>query len=1159
MIAGWSAILTALIYLCLLFALATWGDAAGRGFVARPRIRSLVYALSLGVYCTSWTFFGSVGAASSKGLDFLAIYIGPILAFTLGRPLILRIVRIAKLQNSTSVADFIAARYGKSPRVAALVAIIALIAAVPFVALQLKAMSAALGTILGSLDSGHVLVAQGTANGLAFVSALVLAAFAMAFGTRRIDATEHQDGLMLAIAAESIVKLVAFLAVGAFVTWGLFDGLTDLRMKAAADSQIRGMLARAPDIWTWGTVILLSAFATLLLPRQFHVAIVENRDPNDVRTASWLFPAYLAAITLFVLPLGVAGLLTFTDEAILRDMTVLALPLEAHATGVVLAGMLGGLSAAAAMVIVASVALSIMICNDLVLPLLLTTRGASRGSLAPPILGIRRAAIAALVGLAFVYLAVAGDATLDAIGLLSYAAIAQLAPAFFGGLFWRRANARGAAAGLVAGALVWAWCLLLPSLDPASLPVGGLLDNGPFGLAALRPRDLFGLGLPPFVNGALWSLAANMAAYLLFSLARPLTAIERLQAEVFCGAGRRGENEPSPAWQGAATAADIEALVARYLGSARTRQAFAARGGASATSDAAARVADPRLLHFAEGLLATVIGAASARLVLTLGLQKDSVSPRAARDLLDTAAASIQYNRDLLQHALDHARQGITVTDADLRLLAWNREFRDLFKFPDELLRAGLPLADLLRHNAERSFYGPGDIEELVAARVAALRGAREPMRLRVAPLGMVVEVRSATMPDGGLVTTYSDVTQSVRTEEALEARVRERTVELEQANRLLVDSKTRADSANLSKTRFLAAASHDILQPLNAARLYAAALLERKVAAPEAELVGNLAASLDSVEEIIAALLEISRLDAGAQKPEITDFPASEMFRQLRIEFEPAAKLKGLRLRFLESGAILRSDRRLLRRLMQNLVSNAVKYTQKGGVAVGCRRAGDAWRLDVWDSGLGIAPEQMTRIFDEFRRLDEGARIAPGLGLGLSIVERLRQVLGHRLILRSRPGKGSLFALEVPRGAGATRALAEAGAANVPGTLGGLAVAVIDNEPAILDGMRALFESWGCGVTTAASREAIMAALGEAPDAILADYHLDGDTGLAVIAALRARFGEDIEAVLITADRSAPVRRQAEEAGVHLLNKPLKPAALRALLQRARTRQAAA
>ena len=1166
MIAGWSAILAALMYLCALFALAYWGDAAGRNFVARPHVRALIYALSLGVYCSSWSFFGSVGIASSRGFDFLPIYIGPALAFTLGRPLIARVARLAKAQNITSVADFVGARYGKSRQVAALAALIALVATVPFVALQLKAMSATLGTIIGSAASGHLLAAQGAANALAAAAALVLALFAMAFGTRRIDATEHQDGLMLAVAAESLVKLLAFLAVGAFVIWGMFGGLGELAAKALADSQIRGMFTRPPEAGTWAAVMLLSAFAAVILPRQFHVAIVENRDERDIRTASWLFPAYLVAINLFVAPLAVAGLLTFADEAIQRDMTVLAMPLEARAGAVALLVMLGGLSAAAAMVIVAAVAMSIMISNDLIMPWLLRPAaqarrlaqgGVTEGGMTPLIIVVRRFAIALLVALGLAYLAAAGDATLDSIGLLSIAAIGQIAPAFFGGLFWARANARGAAAGMIAGTLVWAYALLAPSLDPAQFPVAGFIADGPFGLAWLRPQDLFGLGLPPFVNGALWSLCANVIAYAAFSLSRPLTEIETQQARVFCGSKEAG-SAPLRAWRSGASAADLEDIVGRYLGPARARQAFEDHAGAAERAAGPGREADAGLLHFAEGQLAAVIGAASARLVLTLALRADSGAPQAARELLDTAAASIQHNRDVLQHALDHARQGITVADSQMRLLFWNREFCELFKLPPELLSAGAPFIDILRRNAALGFYGAGDAEALAASRLASLQNAPGPLRLRVEPLDLVIEVRSARMPDGGLVTTYSDVSESARTEEALERRVLERTAELEATNRLLSHAKAQAEEANLSKTRFLAAASHDILQPLNAARLYTSALLERPIAAPEAQLAGNLAASLESVEDIIAALLEISRLDAGAMKVDLADVAMSDMFQQLRIEFEPMARQKGLRLSFAPTLAAARSDKQLLRRLLQNLISNALKYTQKGGVVVGCRKQGADLRLEVWDSGLGIAPEAQRRIFGEFQRLDEGAKIAPGLGLGLSIVERLRQTLRHDIMLRSRPGKGSLFAIVLPRGAvgAVVRPHAEA-PASAAAALQGLRVTVIDNEPAILDGMQLLLGGWGCEVAACLGREAALGA--PAPDLILADFHLGNDDGLAAIVALRERFGAATPAVLITADRSPDVQARASAEHVPILQKPLKPAALRALLQGARARQAAA
>lgn len=1165
MIAGWSAILTALMYLFVLFALAYWGDAAGRHFVARPHVRAAIYALSLGVYCTSWTFFGSVGIASTKGLDFLPIYIGPVLAFTLGRPLVTRIARLAKTQNITSIADFVGARYGKSPKVAALVALIALIATVPYVALQLKAMSASLGTILGSADAGHVFVAQGTANALAVASAVILALFAMAFGTRRIDATEHQDGLMLAVAAESLVKLLAFLAVGAFVVWGMFGGLGDLKAKALADSQIRSMLLRVPDAGTWIAVSLLSAFAAIILPRQFHVAIVENRDERDIQAASWLFPAYLVAINLFVVPLAVAGLLTFADEAILRDMTVLALPLEAQAGTIALLVMLGGLSAAAAMVIVAAVALSIMISNDLIMPWLLQARGGARDTspdgMTPLILIVRRFAIALLVALGLAYLAIAGEATLDSIGLLSIAAIGQVAPAFFGGLLWPRANARGAGAGMIAGTLIWAYALLLPSLNPAQFPVASFIADGPFGLVWLRPLDLFGLHLSPFVNGALWSLCANIVSFVAFSLSRPLSDIESLQAGVFCGRRKRQGPAPIGPWLAGASEGELEAIVARYLGVARTRQAFADHASGSSRPADPKRAADARLTQLAEGLLASVIGAASARLVLSLALQTDTVSPGAARDLLDTAAASIQYNRDLLQHALDHARQGMIVTDSDLRVLFSNREFRSLFKLPPELLRPGVAIQSILHFNASRGFYGPGDAQAHVARRLASLTGTAGPLRLRLDPLGIVVEIRSARMPDGGLVTTYSDVTQAVRTEEALEDRVRRRTAELEQSNRLLNAAKAAAEGANLSKTRFLAAASHDILQPLNAARLYASALLERDIAPPEALLVGNMAASLESVEDIIAALLEISRLDAGAMTPDLSDIPASELFQQLRIEFEPMARQKRLTLVFVASTAVLRSDRRLLRRLLQNLISNALKYTQAGGVVVGCRRHGAQLRLEVWDSGLGIAPEQQARIFGEFQRLDEGAKIAPGLGLGLSIVERMAHVLDTEISLRSRPGRGSLFAIVLPRG---DRQPLRAISPHVPpqtapaGALQGLRVAVIDNEPSILDGMRSLLGGWGCIVVASASRAEALAASTQPPHAVLADYHLGNDDGLAVIAAMREKFGAQLEAALITADRSAAVADTAARNNIRILAKPLKPAALRALLQQVQAQRGA-
>lgn len=1173
---GGIAILIALVYLCGLFAVAHYGDTSGRRFM-QSRARPLIYALTLAVYCTSWTFFGSVGLASSRGLDFLPIYIGPILVVALGFPLILRIARIAKGQNITSVADFVAARFGKSEQVAALVALICVLGIIPYIALQLKAISTSLAIVLDSMEAGHAVAVSSENGPLSAIVAALLACFAMAFGTRNIDATEHQDGLVLAVAMESLVKLVAFIACGVFVTWWMFDGLADLSARAAADPGLRAMLARQPEPETWVATTLLAACAIILLPRQFHVMVVENRDEADIKTAAWLFPLYLIAINLFVIPLAIAGRLTFPDGAIDRDMTVLALPLQANAPWMAVLTMIGGLSAATAMVIVACVALSIMASNHLVMPLLLRGRRMQQqfeaDDPASQILFIRRFAIVVILTLAYVYFLHAGESELASIGLLSFAAVAQVAPAFFGGLWWRRANARGAMAGLIAGLLVWAYTLLLPSLALESPAIASIVANGPLGLAALKPTALFGVDLAQLVHGVFFSLSVNVLAFVGFSLTRPANPIERLQANVFVGAEPGLIGQTLRVGGATVTLSELEGTIGRYLGAEHTRRSFESFLKARGASLSPAHEADVHLLRFAEHLLASAIGASSSRLVLSLLLRTRNLSREAALKLIDEASATLQHNRDLLQHALDFARQGITVFDRDLRLMCWNREFRDLFDLPAETLRVGLELEELLRFNADRGIYGPGNLNLQVLTRMELLVHETAPSRLRLTT-GTVIEIRSAPMPDGGLVTTYTDVTQTVEAEEALEAtnetleqRVRERTEELVRLNGELAKAKAIAEDADLSKTRFLAAASHDILQPLNAARLYATSILERTPmgAAPGRELAANLDISLEAVEEILTALLDISRLDAGAMTAEPSTFRIDDLLGQLRIEFEPMAKERGLELIFAPCSLSVRSDRRMLRRLLQNLISNALKYTPKGRVLVGCRRRAPDLVIEVWDTGLGIPESKQKDVFREFERLAPAAKTAPGLGLGLSIVERLSRVMGHRVRLSSQPGKGSVFRVDAPIGermlAGALVASGHVSAQDHQ-PLAGMIVLALDNEPRILDGMRVLLSGWGCDVVAAsdvADAERQLATRDLAPHAIIADYHLDGDDGISAVAQLRRVFGADIPALLVTADRTKDVQELAESNSIGVLNKPLKPAALRAVLSQWRVLRRAA
>src|SRR5262245_47673786 len=509
--AGTVLLLAAAAYMVLLFAIASFGDrraAAGRSLINS----SVVYALSLAVYCTSWTFYGSVGRAAAHGLDFLPIYIGPTLVFCLGWVLLSRILRVSKAHRITSIADLLASRFGKSGAVAGLVTAIAVIGSVPYIALQLKAVSISL-KVLHEFQGGMSVAGASVPHDTELWVAGVLALFAILFGTRKIDASERHEGIVAAIAFESIVKLVSFVAVGLFVGLVLFDGFGDIFSRAAA----RPDLARLFDFEgpsagiDWIALTFLAMAAIVCLPRQFQVMVVENVDPRHLDRALWLFPAYLIAINLFVVPIALAGLLRAppgTDP----DTLVLALPLAAGYGGLALFAFLGGLSAAASMVIVETVALSTMICNDLAVPMLLRLRWLGPDT-RPVLLGIRRAAIALVVLLGFAYVRIVRESYgLVSIGLVSFAAVAQFFPAILFGLFWKRASRLGVLTGISAGFLVWVYTLLLPSFASAGWLPRELFEQGAFGISLLRPSALLGLeGFDPVTHGLFWSMLLNVA------------------------------------------------------------------------------------------------------------------------------------------------------------------------------------------------------------------------------------------------------------------------------------------------------------------------------------------------------------------------------------------------------------------------------------------------------------------------------------------------------------------------------------------------------------------------------------------------------------------------------------------------------------------------
>ncbi|MGD9830985.1 MAG: PAS-domain containing protein, partial [Hyphomicrobiaceae bacterium] len=705
MIDGWVIITASLAYVSVLFVVAWAGDRYIRlrkGGNGRP----ITYSLSLAVYCTSWTFFGSVGLAASTGFDFLPVYVGPILMFLLGWPLLVRILRIAKAQNITSIADFMAARYGKSQAVGAIVTIIAVLGTLPYIALQLKAVVISVDVLAGTTSLDEVALGSIPLADTALIVALTLAAFAVLFGTRHVDATEHQEGLMLAIALESIVKLTAFLAVGVFVTFWLLGGFEEIVQRVESSVETLTVFTRSFNGGTWLTITLLSFVCIILLPRQFHVAVVENNSEAEIRRARWLFPLYLVLINIFVVPIAVAGLQLLPPGSVTADMFVLAVPLSHGASLITTIAFIGGISAATAMVIVDSVALAIMVSNNVVMPLLLSRRLSSleqieaHEDMAVRLIRVRRVTIFAILLLGYVVYHVLGSTHgLAQIGLLSFAAIAQFAPAFFGGLIWRKATAKGAMAGMLAGFSVWAYTLLLPWIVKAGLLPMSIVADGPLGIGFLKPQTLFFLQFDPLTHGVIWSLAANVIAYITVSLLRSPEPIERLQANIFVHDDLPRVTPSPPSfrlWRTTITVGDLQQTAARYLGPERAQRSFeefaSERGPLVASTEA-----DVATLKFTEHLLASAIGTASSRLVLSLLLRRHHVGSQSALKLLDDASEALQYNRDLLQSALDQVGQGLAVFDRDMRLVCWNRQFRELLDLPAELGRVGMPLDRIVR------------------------------------------------------------------------------------------------------------------------------------------------------------------------------------------------------------------------------------------------------------------------------------------------------------------------------------------------------------------------------------------------------------------------------------------------------------------------------
>ncbi len=1164
----------ALLYICILFAVAWYADRQSdtapsgvRRVLSTPVWRGVFYALSLAVYCSSWTFYGAVGSATESAWSHAPIYLGPILMFVFGWPIIRRMLQVGARHRVTSVADYIGARYGKRQSLAVLVTLVATAAVLPYIALQFKALAQAWVIVGGSVSMEEV---EAIGGDTALLVAIILAVFTILFGARRLDGRERHQGMMAAIAVESVVKLLAFMAVAVLALIylaGLPEGVS-----AEHRSQALGDISFSAD---FVARTLISALAILCLPRQFHVMVVEAREGTDTRIARWMFPAYLALFMLMVVPISLAGARVFAvADNINPDVYVQLLPIAMDAPWVAVAAFIGGISAATGMVIVATVSLAIMITNEVVAPIVLRISARSPAAvlkLGDSLRRIRQFSIAGILFCAWLVTQLIMDIPwLAQIGFVSFLAAAQLAPAILAGLYWRRAHGTGVIAGLLIGIALWFYCGVLPAVLP---PEAALLHSGPFGIDWLRPTQLFGLvGEYRLSYATAWSLSGNVLAMVLLSLLlRPSSADVR-QARLFIeGAADESREDDSDYALSLIRVSQLQALLPPFMEPGEFTAMWREFEDTYQQRLLPADRAPVFVVNQVESVLARIIGATSAHQAMEQLERSQQLEYGDLASMVTDASRLHTFNRELLQTTVESLLQGVSVVDKELRLVAWNKQYEALFHYPERFLYVGCPIERVYRFNAQRGILGSGGrpVEEEVERRLNWLREG-SPHRLeRIMPDGTVVDIRGTPLPRGGFVTTYIDITDfrdvHAQLEEAkleLEQKVAtgsqtlsETNARLRQENRLRAQVEASLREAHQSKTRFMSATSHDLLQPINAARLFTAALkpkLAQGVAPETRHIVDQIDSSLHRAEQLIAELREISRLDSGKQMPRRSHFPVSAVFQALHREFQSMAELKGLVLKLQPSSIWLYSDESLVTRILQNFLSNAIKYTPAGRVLVGIRRRAEGAEIQVIDSGPGIAEADQMKVFQEFERLQRQIQHGEeGLGLGLAIVSRYAELLGHEVRLRSAPGQGTMFSITITYGQALEQGRAEP-TVSTGRDLEGLGIVCVDNDPMILEGMLQLLSTMGAQARGASNRAELLGLFNEGvrPDIVLADYHLDeGDTGLNAVLEARQRSGWDLPCIIISADDSDVIKDRAKAVGFRFLSKPVNAARLRALI----------
>jgi signal transduction histidine kinase/Na+/proline symporter len=1070
-VAEWPALAVLVAYASLLLGIALWAERrAGRG--RRVASSAPVYVLAQAIYCTTWTYYGSVGFAASSGLLFLAIYLGPTLAMVFGWSVLRRLVRIKDRHRVTGLPDMLALRYGRSPAVAALATVILVVGLVPYVGLQLKTIIASSSQVVGR-DPAWAYPASGNALGPAIVAILLL--FTIAFGLRRVRPSSRHPGLMAALAAESLVKLVAFLAAGAFVTYGLFDGFGDLFRRAAAAGLLSdgGTLGAGHSASTWLAHLLVSAAAILVLPRQFHVGVVESSGESQIRAAMWGLPAYLFAINVFVLPIALGGLLLghLPTEA---DTFVLHVPYEAGQRALSWLVYVGGFSAGMSMVVVETTALATAVSNHIVLPLL--NASARLRPLLRRQLVLRWAAAAAFLGAAFLYERTFGASyELVSIGLVSFAAVLQLAPSLLAGLYGRNVSTAGALAGLGAGFATWAYTLVLPVFARGGWLPAEILTEGPWGIQALRPQALFDIGgLDPLSHAVLWSLLLNVGALLVGSILAPPAAEERARTGRLVDALAPAARAAAPGGAVVASAREkrdqLAALFAQYHDDAAATQladACLAKVGSAAGELGALQLAE--LEAEAETALAGSIGAAAAHAAIARARFLDPEEARAVSAAYAEILSGLRVSPSELQRKIDYHRErerllareaaverflaevsaqlatsldvdatASTVVHLPVPLLAgaavlWMRDGGErprvwLAHGDPERERAAEPeMAAVARSLEEVPF-----VARAVQSRRPVTAGGGEESAAWPAPIRALGPFPdSVTVPLVARRRTLGTLSLFLGPESGLhlpddlgiaEELAHRCAIALENAT-LFTD----AQEAIRARDEFLAIASHELKTPLTPLRITIQALRRAMVRGdprmtPERrdQLFRTADRQVHRISGLIDDLLDATRIGTRRLRLEPRPTDLAEAVRAVVERHGDEITHAGCALTTrLAPNAVGEWDRSRLEQVVTNLVTNALKYAPGAAVEITVEADDRTARLVVRDAGPGIAPEDQERVFRPFERAVSYLHVS-GFGLGLYIVREIVAAHAGTVRVDSAPGQGAAFVIELPRRHGA-------------------------------------------------------------------------------------------------------------------------------------------